>query len=253
MEGRAMRNSMRVRNLVVILLTTVLGVGLGCGTTPESSSDRTPDANANANASANASASASSNTETRTTRDGLVLVKSDADGDLYLRADHGIGGYDAIVIAPAFVHYRRASPRLEPDTEELYLVSLEQALVDEADSVGAPVVYSVGECVIKIGVGFLNVDLARSDSAQVLGEMLLVVEYQDSLSGESLLRMTAPKRIERESEGVSRDEQVKRSFEQMIDEVNMTSAIRAATATPSGPREGCKGALLRAGLPDAES
>ena len=173
----------------------------------------------------------------------------DAPGTLYLRPDHGIGGYDAIVIAPAFVNYRRTSARLDPDDEEVYLVSLEQAVVDEANSIGAPIEYAVGQCVIKIGIGFLNVNLARSASADVLGEMLLVIEYQDSLSGESLLRLMVPKKIFRESGGMSRAEQVSTSFDQMIDEVNITTALRSATAVPSKPRPGCEGRLLTAGPP----
>jgi hypothetical protein len=183
------------------------------------------------------------------TRDGLIKVAMDGPGDLYLRPDHGIGGYDAIVIADAFVTYRRTSARLDPDDEEVYLVSLEQALVDEANSIGAPIEYAVGECVIKIGIGFLNVKLARSTSAEVLGEMILVIDYQDSLSGESLLRLMVPQKIMRESGGMTRAEQISVSFDRMIDEVDITNALRSATAIPSKPRPGCDGLLLNAGLP----
>ena len=213
-------------------LATIFLVGLGCGTTPDAASGR---------------GSAGSSQET--TRDGLIKVDAVIDGDLYIRPNHGIGGYDAIVVAPAFVNYRRTSARLDPDDEEFYLISLEQALVDEANSIGAPIEFEAGECTIKVGIGFLNVNLARNDSATVLGEMLLVIEYQDSLSGESLLRLMVPKQIEREPEGVTRADQISMSFDRMIDEVDVTTALRSATAVPSGPRPGCEGRLVNAGLP----
>ena len=230
-----MRRARYVQKTLVVsvgMLTAILLVVLGCSAPPKA-----------------ADSSAAPSASPDMTSDGLVRINSDAPGDLFLRPDHGIGGYDAIVVAPAFVHYRRSSERLDPDDEELYLVMLEQALIDEANSIGAPIENRTGQCVIKVGIGFLNVDLARSASAKILGEMILVVEYQDSLSGESLLRMTVPKRIERESGGMSRGDQIAESFERMIDEVDLATAVRSATATPSKPRPGCQGRLVGAGLP----
>ncbi len=215
------------------MLATVFVVGLslgGCGTTPDSGSGQT-------------------GSGPEMTRDGLVKVDSDTGGDLYIRPNHGIGGYDAIVIAPAFVNYRRTSARLDPDDEEVYLISLEQALVDQANSIDAPIKYEIGKCTIKVGIGFVNVNLAKSDKATVLGEMILVIEYQDSVSGESLLRLMVPEQITREAEGVTRLEQINASFERMIDEVNVTAALRSATAIPSTPRADCEGRLVNAGLP----
>lgn len=224
---------------LLALLTSVSVISLGCGGATSSGPD----------GSSMASAGGEAARPEKTTGYGLVPAAMDGPGKLFLLPDHGIGGYDAIVIAQAFVTYLRTSARLEPDDEELYLVSLEQALVDEANSLGAPIVYEVGKCVITIRIGFLNVDLARSASAEVLGNMTLFIEYQDSLSGEALLRLTVDKTIMRESAGMTRAEQVISSFERMIDEVNITNALRSATATPSKPRPGCDGRLLNAGLP----
>ena len=215
------------------MLAAIFVVGLclgGCGTTPKKGGS--------------ASASAP-----ETTRDGLVKVDAYTGGDLYIRPDHGIGGYDSIVVAPASVFYTRTSARLDPEDEDVYLISLEQALVDQANEIGAPIVYDVGHCTIKIAIGFVNVNLAKNDKASVLGEMILVIEYKDSMSGESLLRLMVPEEIEREAEGVTRLEQINASFERMIDEINVTAALRSATVVPSKPREGCKGRLLNAGLP----
>jgi hypothetical protein len=58
-----------------------------------------------------------------------------------------------------------------------------------------------------------------------------------------------PEQIEREAEGISRLEQINASFERMIDEVNITAALRSATGVPSAPRAGCEGRLVNAGLP----
>ena len=182
------------------------------------------------------------------TVDGLVRVETDSPGILFLRPDHGIGGYDAIAIAPSFVNYRRRSARLDPEDEEIYLVSLEQAILDAAEAANVPVVDHVGDCVIKVGAGFVNVELARSPRADVLGRMTLVIEYRDSMSDQALLRYAAQEQIEREADGTSRQEQVARSFDRMIEDVDIITALRKATAVPSQPRPGCEGKLINAGL-----
>ncbi len=186
-----------------------------------------------------------------TTADGLRQVDIEGEGRLFLRENHGIGGYDAIAIAPSFVNYRRSSTRLDPDLENAYLAALEQSLIDVAESANVEIVNEIGDCVIKVGAGFVNVQLARSSSARVLGEMTLVVEYQDSTSGQSLLRYAAEERVEREADGTSREEQVEASFDRMIEDIDIISALRKATAVPSPPRPGCKGDLINAGRPSA--
>lgn len=210
-----------------IALTSVLFVCLGCGTTGGEGGSRAE--------------------EEVTTVDGLIKVETDVRGDLFLRKDHGIGGYDAIAIAPAFLTYRRTSAKLDSDAEEVYLVSLEQSLLDIAAAANVRIVDAPGECVIKIGAGFINVDLARSASAKILGRMTLVIEYQDSMSGQSLLRFAVRQSIERESEGASRDQQIADSFDRMIEEIDMIATLRAATRVPSPPRAGCSGTLIDAG------
>lgn len=212
----------------MLLSLTILTIGsLGCATTTDSGG--------------------SSSSRAETTPDGLVRVDTDSPGDLYLRQDHGIGGYDAVIVAPATVFYRRTSDRLDPDLQDAYLASLEQAVMDAADEAGVELVNTPGPCAVTIGIGFVNVELARSDSAKILGEMVLVIQYQDSMSGEALLRYAAPETIEHVQSGVSRDEQISQSFDQMIQEVDIINALRVATKTPSPPRPGCRGDLLNAG------
>jgi len=215
----------------ILLLATAVIIGAGCAT---SSGDGAPVPAARSG---------------EMTSDGLMKVETDRRGDFFLREDHGIGGYDAIVVAPSFVNYKRSSNRLDPDVEVAYLAASEQAVMDAAEEAGAPIVDAPGPCTIAIGVGFLNVELARSDTADILGEMVFVIQYQDSVSGEALLRYVEPQLIERESDGTSREEQIRISFDRMIAEVNVTSALRAATGTPSGPRPGCQGSLVKVGLP----
>jgi hypothetical protein len=217
---------------IIIALTFVLIVSMGCGTTA-------------------VEGGGSDRSNGTTTVDGLVKVEIEGPGQLFLRKDHGIGGYDAIAIAPSFLNYRRTSARLDPDDEEVYKVSLEQAVLDVAEAAHVPVSNELGPCTIKIGAGFVNVDIARSASAKVLGRMTLVIEYQDSVSGQSLLRFASDQQIERESEGTSREKQIADSFDRMIEEVDMITALRKATAVPSPPRPGCDGALINAGRPPA--
>jgi hypothetical protein len=211
---------------ITALLVISLGVGCGTPTTTNEGPSNSQDQN--------------------TTIDGLVKVETAGPGDLYLRKDHGIGGYDAIAVAPSFMTYRRTSPKLDPDDEELYLVTLEQTLVDIAEAAHVPIVNSAGECVIKVGAGFVNIDLAGSETANVLGRMTLVIQYQDSVSGQSLLRSVSHQMIEREADGTSREQQIADSFDRMTQEVDVLSALVAATSVPSPPRAGCEGALVKA-------
>jgi hypothetical protein len=221
-------------SIELVMLATIIGiVSLGCGTTSGGGAESAPGV--------------------KTTHDGLIQVDTDGPGKLFLRENHGIGGYDAIVVVPSFVTYQRGSTRLDEELQEVYLVSLEQALVDAADAAHVPIVYEAGDCVLKVGVGFVNVGLARSDSAPILGEMTLVIEYQDSMSGESLLRYAADEKIKREADGTSREDQVRASFDKMIADINIIDALRKATKTPSPPRPGCKGELIKAGLPAASN
>ena len=222
-----------MRAILFVLMGTLI-LSLGCGTT----GTEAPTASGAKKAPAK-------------TLDGLVEVETTARGRLFLRENHGIGGYDAVAIAPSFLNYRRTSAKLDPDDEEVYLVSLEQALIDLAVDVNVRIVDEAGECVIKIGAGFINVDLARSPSAKILGRMTLVVMYQDSMSGQSLLRYSADESIKRESEGISREEQIADTFDRMIEEVDIVTTLRAATATPSPPRAGCSGTLTQAGPAEA--
>jgi hypothetical protein len=225
---------MQSMQMQFIALTAVLVVslGLGCGATSGTGT--------------NSSKDNSNSKDENTTIDGLIKVESEGPGDLYLRKDHGIGGYDAIAIAPSFVNYKRTSARLDPDDEDLYLVSLEQSLIDIAEAAHVPIVNTAGECVVKVGAGFVNVDLARSDSAKVLGRMTLIIEYQDSVSGQSLLRSVSNQMIKREADGTSREQQIADNFDRMTQEVDVISALVAATRVPSPPRAGCEGTLVKA-------
>jgi hypothetical protein len=213
-----------------LALLIVLFVGLGCGT-PSGGRDTAGKASSGAKSP-----------------DGLVEVEIDGPGHLFLRKEHGIGGYDAIAVAQSFVTYRRSSARIDPDEEEVYLASLEQAVIDVAEAANVPIADTLGKCVIKVGAGFVNVQLADSDKADVLGRMTLVIEYRDSVSGQSLLRYYAEQYINRESGGMSREQQIGDSFDRMIEGVNIIATLRAATAVPSLPKAGCNGSLVNSGL-----
>ena len=76
--------------------------------------------------------------------------------------------------------------------------------------------------------------------------MTLIIEYQDSMSGQSLLRSVSRQMVEREAGGTSRDQQLADSFDRMTAEVDVISALVAATRVPSAPRAGCEGKLVKA-------
>jgi hypothetical protein len=185
------------------------------------------------------------------TDDGLALAVSDEKGDLFLRENHEIGGYDAVAVAPAFFSYRRGSTRLDDDLKVIYLASLEQALYDAAEETGAEIVDEVNSCVIKIGVGLVNVDLARpGSSSDVLGKMTLIMEFRDAESDQSLLRFVRHESIDRESDGGDRRDHIRDNFDRMIESIDIVNTLRAARVRPADPRPGCDGDLLRVGPPD---
>jgi hypothetical protein len=190
--------------------------------------------------------------KTRTT-DGLVKVEIDMAGILFLRENHGIGSYDAFQIPPADISYKRRSRKLTPELEDDFLAQLEQSLIDSAGDHDIPIDQTPGQCVMQIVIALVNVDLERSSSAKMLGEMTLVMEFRDSISRQTLLRYATQNQIENGGRQSNRTRQLRDSFDVMLEKMDIGAAFRVAGLADDEIRPGCQGTLADRGRAAAES
>ena len=179
------------------------------------------------------------------TADGLDKVEIEMPGVLFLREGHGIGSYDAFLIPPADINYRRRSSKLSPDMEDEFMAQLEQSLLDGASDAEIPVEDTPGECVIAVAIALINVDLERSSSSKTIGTMTLIMEFRDSMSRETLLRYATQNRIESEGRQSDRLRQIRESFDSMVEGLDITQAFRAAGLSDGQTRPGCDGTLAK--------
>jgi hypothetical protein len=215
-----------VRAIITMLIISLIA-GLGC-TTPSSEPK-------------------SSDKGSTKTTDGLVEVEIEMPGVLFLRDNHGIGSYDAFLIPPADIDYRRRSSKLSSEMEDEFLAQLEQALIDNAGDNDIPIEQTPGQCVMAIAVALINVDIERSSSSKTLGSMTLVMEFRDSMSRQTLLRYATQNRIESGDRRADRSRQLRDSFDQMLERMDISGAFRAAGLADDEIRPGCQGTLAERG------
>ena len=67
---------------------------------------------------------------------GCVETPGDVPGVLFIRPDHNIGSYDAFLIPPVEIHYKRRSKQLSGTMEEEFKSTLRASLVDAATAAG---------------------------------------------------------------------------------------------------------------------
>jgi hypothetical protein len=187
------------------------------------------------------------------TADGLVKVEIEMPGVLFLREGHGIGSYDAFLIPPADINYRRRSSKLTPEMEDEFLAQLEQSLIDSAGDNNIPIEQTPGQCVMAIAIALVNVDLERGSTAKTLGSMTLVMEFRDSISRQTLLRYATQNRIESEGRKADRTRQLRKSFDSMLEGMDIGAAFRAAGLGEDEIRPGCQGTLADRGRAAAAS
>ncbi len=185
--------------------------------------------------------------ETKTTADGLVKTEIDMPGVLFIRPDHGVGGYDSFLIPEATLSYTGKSAKLPADLEIEFAVLLEQSLVDAADAAEIPVMDSPGDCVVQINLGFYDIELELSSKAETLAKAVLVMEFRDSVSGLPLLRYATVNRIENQGTGSSRKRQIREGFDKMVAQLDISTAMRAAGLGAVEARPGCQGSLASRG------
>ena len=216
---------MRVSMLLVIVLMT----GLGCGSTSGAKKEDRSNSGA-----------------VMKTVDGLTRTEIDMPGVLFIREDHGLGSYDAFRIPEASISYRRGSRKLPEDMEATFMASLEQSLIDAASEADIPIVQSEGDCVLQVAMGLTDVDIERAKSRSI-GHMTLVMEFRDTTSNEPLLRYATRNTIKNEGSEEPRSELIGAAFDQMVDEMEISGALRAAGLSNGEIRPGCQGTLAKRG------
>ena len=218
------------------LLTTgflfLLALG-GCGT------DRGPDADQGSGVVPTDLAAAK-------TIDGLERVEVDMPGVLFLREEHGIGGYDEFLIPPSTISYRRSSRKLPRVMEAEFLALLEQSLVDAAEDAEIAVVREPDACVMQVAMNLIDVEVDRR-GRDGLGRMTLLMEFRDASTGAPLLRYATENRVPQPEEGVSRPDQFRAAFDEMVADMEISGALRAAGLGDDSVPPGCRGTLAERG------
>jgi hypothetical protein len=176
-----------------------------------------------------------------------VRTEIDMPGTLYVREGHGIGSYDAFLIPPAALGYRRGSAPLPDALEESFKAQLEQTLLDATRAAEIPTVNAPGACVMIVALGVLEVDVASRDSADPAGELTMAMEFRDSLSGDALLRYEAPQTVANDGSGDPPAEQIMRRFDGMVRDMQLAGALRAAGLAEEATRPECDGLLAKRG------
>jgi hypothetical protein len=181
------------------------------------------------------------------TVDGLVKQNVDMPGVLFLRPDHAIGSYDAFLISPVAINYKRKSRHLSSSMEEEFKTELRQSLTNAATAAEIPITDRPGACVMQIGMALYDVDLKRSHSSTTLGQMTLVMEFRDSSSRQPLLRFATLNQIKNEERAGSRSRQLRKSFDEMVGRMDLSAALAEAGLSGGPLREGCQGLLAQRG------
>ncbi len=183
------------------------------------------------------------------TPDGLHRVSDPVRGTLYVKPDHGIGAHTRYMLGATVVTFERGSPTLSADQTRKLKRYLTDAAVRGMAAGGTPVVDAAGPCVVRMNFGVIDLKLeglrgGESASTRVLassGEMTLVMELRDSLSGEPLLRFGQRRTIEGgiHSGGDHPNwSRIRRTFDRMLLDQRRTlqESVPAGAASPRATR-----------------
>jgi len=215
---------MRIPVFLFLAFSSIVLIAGGCATSSESASD------------------------TLQAHDpALVETEVDMPGVLFVREGHGIGSYDAFLIPPAVLRYRRGSSRLSEGYEQVFKAQLEQTLYDAAEKAEIPIVHEPGACVMVVTIGLLEVDVERRASADPIGELTVAMEFRDSQSGQPLLHYEVAQTVANDGSDDEPGEQIIHRFDQMVREMQLAGALRAAGLADDAVRPECDGLLAERG------
>ncbi len=178
----------------------------------------------------------------------LVKVDIGADGELFIREDHQIGGFDAVHFPLARIRYGKGSPTLPKRTENEFLGLLEQSLIDAAEGGGFEVAERSGRCVLQVQVAIEDVNISQRSRTGTTGDwatLTFVIALRESLSGRALARYSKSERIMSPGTGENRADLILANYAAILEGIDLPGVVTGVTASPSPPRENCEGSIAR--------
>ncbi len=178
----------------------------------------------------------------------LVKVDIGVDGELFIREDHQIGGFDAVHFPLARIRYGKGSPTLPKRTENEFLGLLEQSLIDAAEGGGFEVAERSGRCVLQVKVAIEDVNISQRSRTGTTGDwatLTFVIELRESLSGRALARYSTSERIMSPGTGENRADLILANYAAILEGIDLPGVVTGVTASPSPPRENCEGSIAR--------
>lgn len=134
------------------------------------------------------------------TINGLQLARSTKHSLLWVKPDHHLGRYDAVIVHVAGFLYADGQRPLEPAQEDEVSQILAGALAGITANGPVGIAETPGPCVVVVNIGLKDLRLHTSDTSSAgsnssfvssFGSATLVVEFRDSMSGTPLLRYMA--------------------------------------------------------------
>jgi hypothetical protein len=178
----------------------------------------------------------------------LVKVDIGVDGELFIREDHQIGGFDAVHFPLARIRYGKGSPTLPKRTENEFLGLLEQSLIDAAEGGGFEVAERAGRCVLGVQVAIEDVNISQRSRTGTTGDwatLTFVIELRESLSGRALARYSKSERIMSPGTGENRADLILANYAAILEGIDLPGVVSGVTASPSPARENCEGSIAR--------
>ena len=178
----------------------------------------------------------------------LVKVDIGSDGELFIREDHQIGGFDAVHFPLARIRYKTGSPTLSKQVENEFLALLEQSLIDAAEGSGFEVAERSGRCVLGVQVAIEDVNISQRSRTGTTGDwatLTFVIELRESISGRALARYSKSERIMSPGTGEDRADLILANYAAILEGIDLPGVVTGVTASPSPPRENCEGSIAR--------
>lgn len=158
------------------------------------------------------------------TVDGLYPVKHSRIDVAFAREGLDLGPYDAVMVAPVSIAYQRRSHVLSNDQVERMGQYFTETLSEELNDNGYQLVTSPGASVLLLEASIVDLKINRPTKPPVgrttvftaeSGEMTLIGELKDSMSGQILVRFAdrqRPRSYWAQSTSVSEWSEVRRAF-----------------------------------------
>lgn len=178
----------------------------------------------------------------------LVKVDIGSGGELFIREDHQIGGFDALHFPLARLRYQTGSPTLSKRGENEFLALLEQSLIDSAEGGGFEVAERSGRCVLRVHVSIEDVNITQRSRTGATGDwatLTFAIELRESLSGRALARYSKRERIMSPGTGENRAQLILANYAAILEGIDLPGVVTSVTSTPSPPRENCEGSIAR--------